>query len=60
MRCSYNIQMKVKFNRGKDFNYNTVEVTAYADPLAYVAFSALEYQMYQLGIRNGLSWEEVK
>lgn len=51
--------MKVRFNRGKDFNYDTIEITAWADPLSYVAFSALEYQMYGLGIRNGLSWDQV-
>ena len=51
--------MSVKFNRGKDFTLDTVEITAQADPLSYVAFSALEYHIYGLGIRNGLSWEEV-
>jgi len=53
------IQMSVKFNRGKDFSYNTVEITATADPLSYVAFSAIEYQLYELGAKNGLTWEEV-
>ena len=56
---SLSFQMSVKFNRGKDFTLDTVEITAQADPLSYVAFSALEYHMYGLGIRNGLSWEEV-
>lgn len=52
-------QMSVKFNRGKDFSYNTVEIIAKADPLSYVAFSAIEYSLYQLGARNGLTWDEV-
>lgn len=51
--------MSVKFNKGKDFSMNSVEISVKADPLSYVAFSALEYHMYDLGIRNGLSWEEV-
>lgn len=52
-------QMTLKFNRGKDFTYQSVEISSTADPLSYVAFSAIEYQLYELGARNGLTWEEV-
>lgn len=52
--------MSLRFNRGKDFTYSSVEITATADPLSYVAFSAMEYQLYELGARNGLTWEEVR
>lgn len=51
--------MQLKFNRGKDFTYQSVEITATADPVSYVAFSAMEYQLYELGARNGLTWDEV-
>ena len=51
--------MQLRFNRGKDFTYQSIELTAIADPLSYVAFSAIEYQLYELGARNGLTWEEV-
>lgn len=51
--------MTVKFNRGKDLAYDTVEITATADPLSYVAFSAIEYQLYELGARNDITWEMV-
>ncbi|XP_067928326.1 CD109 antigen-like [Watersipora subatra] len=52
-------EMTLRFNRGKDFTYSSVEISSTADPLSYVAFSAIEYQLYELGARNGLTWEEV-
>ena len=57
--CFLVLQMQLRFNRGKDFTYQSIELTAIADPLSYVAFSAIEYQLYELGARNGLTWEEV-
>ena len=51
--------MTVRFNRGKELSYSSVEITATADPLSYVAFSAIEYQLYELGARNSITWEEV-
>ena len=51
--------MTLRFNRGKDLTYSSVEISSTADPLAYVAFSAIEYQLYELGARNGLTWEQV-
>lgn len=46
-------------NKGKDLSLNTVELKLAADPLSYVAFGALEYQIYDMGTRNSLSKEEV-
>jgi len=51
--------MSLRFNRGKDFSYNTVEVIATADPLSYVAFSAMPHYIHVLGGRNGFTWDEV-
>ncbi len=31
---------------GKDFSKDTVELTGLTDPGAYIAFSAMDYQMY--------------
>ena len=51
--------MSAKINRGKDLSYNSVELTITGEPLAYVAISAMEYQLYDLGARNSLSMHEV-
>ena len=51
--------MNVSINKGKDLTLNTVELLLEADPLSYVAFGAMEYQLYEYGTRNSLSKEEV-
>ena len=51
--------MSARINRGKDLSYNSVELTITGEPLAYVAISAMEYQLYDLGARNSLSMHEV-
>ena len=51
--------MSAKINRGKDLSYNSVELTITGEPLAYVAISAMEHQLYDLGARNSLSMHEV-
>lgn len=51
--------MNVSINKGKDLTLNTVELLLEADPLSYVAFGAMEYQLYDYGTRNSLSKEEV-
>ena len=51
--------MSAKINWGKDLSYGSVELTITGEPLAYVAISAMEYQLYDLGARNSLSMHEV-
>lgn len=51
--------MSVSINKGKDLTLSTVELKLTAHPLSYVAFGAMEYQLYDMGTRNGLSKEEV-
>lgn len=52
--------MTIKVNRGKDLTQNSVELITRSDPLSYAAFSAIEYQIYKLGLRNDLTWPEVR
>ncbi|KAK3086321.1 hypothetical protein FSP39_016806 [Pinctada imbricata] len=42
-------------NRGKDFTRDTIEIKAFADPGAYVAFSALPLDIYKRGLTDGLN-----
>lgn len=48
-------EVKIFFNRGKDFTQDTVEVNAYADPGSYVALTAVPYDLYIRGMSSGLS-----
>ncbi|KAK2182230.1 hypothetical protein NP493_362g02042 [Ridgeia piscesae] len=41
--------VKVRVNRGKDFSFNTVELTGMTDPGAYIAFSGVDYDLYSHG-----------
>ncbi|XP_067945401.1 CD109 antigen-like [Watersipora subatra] len=52
-------EVDASINKGKDLSLNTVELKLAADPLSYVAFGAMEYQLYNYGTRNSLSEEEV-
>ena len=39
----------MRVNRGKDFSFNTVELTGMTDPGAYIAFSGVDYDLYSHG-----------
>ncbi|XP_067945402.1 CD109 antigen-like [Watersipora subatra] len=52
-------QLTARLNRGKDLSYKNIELTLITDPLSYVAFGALEYQLYNQGVRNSLTSQEV-
>lgn len=51
--------MRVSVNRGKDLSQESVELITHSQPLSYAAFSAVEYQIYQLGMRNDITWSQV-
>ena len=53
------LQVAAKISRGKDLSQSSIELTVIAEPLSYIAFSALEYMLYDLGSRNGLTEVEV-
>ena len=42
-------QVTVRINRGKDFSFNTVELTGETQPGAYIAFSGVDYDLYSHG-----------
>ena len=42
-------QVNVRINRGKDFSFNTVELTGETQPGAYIAFSGVDYDLYSHG-----------
>lgn len=41
------MKVNVKVNKGKDFNMNKVEINTLADPGTYIAFSAMDYDLYR-------------
>ncbi|KAI0217799.1 Alpha-2-macroglobulin-P [Lamellibrachia satsuma] len=41
--------VNVRINRGKDFSFNTVELTGETQPGAYIAFSGVDYDLYSHG-----------
>lgn len=48
-------EVKLTFNRGKDFTQDTVEINAYADPGSYVAIAAVPYDLYIRGMGAGIT-----
>ena len=40
-------QLKVRVNKGKDFNGKTVEINAMGDPSTLTVFRAEDYDMYK-------------
>ena len=48
-------QVSAVVNRGKDFTRDTIEIKAFADPGAYVAFAALPLDLYKRGLNDGLN-----
>lgn len=48
-----------RVNLGKDFTRDTIEITAFADPGSYLAFSAMPYDLYSRGLNDGLTENNV-
>lgn len=42
-------QVDVILNKGKDFSFETVEMTGTTDPGCFIAFSAMDYDFYKRG-----------
>jgi hypothetical protein len=38
--------VEAKFNRGKDFTGDSVEVNAWTDPSSYIGFSGIDYELW--------------
>ena len=49
----------MRFNRGKDFTGDIVEVNAFADPSSYVGFDGIDYQLWKYGWPHFITESEV-
>ena len=52
-------QVRLGINQGKDFSRRTVEFNAEADPGSYVAFSGMLSSLYDRGLNDGITENEV-
>ncbi|CAH1780995.1 unnamed protein product [Owenia fusiformis] len=52
-------EVDLTINRGKDFSPSNVEVIGTADPGTLIAFNSEQYYLYDLGLRNFITEQEI-